>query len=86
MSSSWSLRRSSKVSTRAWTGKPKRGLTYRGRRLCFLRITFYQKGEVCAYGTQTVAVTPDSPQMTHYFSADGSQLLPGTPPKTKAKL
>lgn len=57
-----------------------------GRRLAFLRITFYQKGEVCAYGSQTVAVDPDMAPMTHYFTEDGSQLLPGKPPKRKAKL
>jgi acyl-coenzyme A thioesterase 13 len=50
-----------------------------GRRLAFLRITFYQKGEVCAYGSQTVAITPDSPPMTHRFTPDGVRLVEGAP-------
>ncbi|BEJ17145.1 hypothetical protein CspHIS471_0605460 [Cutaneotrichosporon sp. HIS471] len=47
-----------------------------GRRLGFLRITFYDmKGQVCAYGTQTVAIDAEQEPFTHKFSADGSELL-----------
>jgi hypothetical protein len=48
------------------------------------------KGEVCAYGTQTVAVL-GNPEFTHKFSEDGADLIRVTKdngellPSTEAK-
>lgn len=51
-----------------------------GRRFGFLRITFYDmNGDVCAYGTQTVAISNNQKPFTHKFTADGSKLVPVDP-------
>lgn len=50
-------------------------------------------GDICAYGTQTVAINANQPPMTHKFTDDGSMLVPVEPkekgeprlPSTEAK-
>lgn len=37
------------------------------------------QGEICAYGTQTVAIDAHQPAMTHKFTPDGGALIPIQP-------
>lgn len=53
-----------------------------GRTLAFTKITFYVNGKQTNSGNHTMAVLM-KPELTHTFSADGSELIPV---EKKAKL